>query len=397
VNNLEKAKSFSAELTAWRRHLHQYPELGFEEKRTSAFVVEHLKEMGYEDVKQVAGTGVVALVHGQESGETVALRADMDALPILDEKTVTYKSKHEGVAHLCGHDGHTTMLLGAAKLLIDNPPVKGAIKLIFQPAEEGLFGAEALVKAGVLKNPDVKAIAGLHVNPDIATGQVTCAQKEACAAADFFELEVIGEGGHAAHPHKAKDAITIASEVISSLQQLISREIDPLVPTVMTIGQIHGGSANNAIAQRVKMGGTVRTFDNELRNSIGKRMEQLIKGITDGFQVGYSFKYNKFYPALLNEPSLVPTVQHAVKQTLGPDRFQISKPSMGGEDFSFYANEIPGVFFRLGVRNEKKDAKYPLHHPKFDLDEDALPYGAAILATWALNQLEGVKEKGQDH
>ncbi|WP_430790885.1 M20 metallopeptidase family protein [Virgibacillus flavescens] len=384
---LDEAKQFSSQLTEWRRTMHQHPELGFEEHKTSAFVMEKLREMGYEDVEQVAKTGVVALLHGKATGETVALRADMDALPIPDEKDVEYKSTNEGIAHLCGHDGHTTMLLGAAKLLMANPPERGSIKLIFQPAEEGLFGAEALIKHGVLQNPDVKEIAGLHVNPDVPTGQVTCAEKEVCAAADFFKLEIIGEGGHAAHPHKAKDSITIAAEVVSALQQLISREIDPLAPTVMTIGQIHGGTADNAIAPRVKMGGTVRTLDNDVRYQIEEKMERLVKGMTDAFGATYSLEYNYFYPALVNDSALVPTVKAAVEKTLGDDRFAIVKPSMGGEDFSFYANEIPGVFFRLGVRNEQKNAVYPLHHSKFDLDEDALPNGAAILAQWALDRL----------
>ncbi|MFZ3576869.1 M20 metallopeptidase family protein [Virgibacillus sp. DJP39] len=384
---LDKAREFAGQLTEWRRQLHQNPELGFEEHVTSIFVMEKLHEMGYQDVTRVAETGVVALIQGEQPGQTVALRADMDALPIPDEKNVPYKSKIAGVAHLCGHDGHTTMLLGAAKLLISNPPKKGSVKLIFQPAEEGLFGAETLIKHGVLQNPEVTAIAGLHVNPDVPTGEVTCAEREVCAAADFFDLEIIGEGGHAAHPHKAKDPITITAEIVSALQQLVSREIDPIAPTVITIGQIHGGSANNAIAPRVKMGGTVRTLDNDVRYTIEEKMNRLVKGMTEAFGVSYELSYNYFYPALLNDRSLVPTVKEAVGKTLGEEHFHIAKPSMGGEDFSFYANEIPGVFFRLGVRNEEKNAVYPLHNPKFDLDEAALPNGAAVLAQWALDRL----------
>lgn len=252
--------------------------------------------------------------------------------------------------------------------------------MIFQPAEEGLFGAETLIKYGVLQNPEVKVIAGLHVNPDVPTGYVTCAEREVCAAADFFKLEIIGEGGHAAHLHKAKDSISITAEIVSALQQLISREIDPLAPTVITIGQIHGGSADNAIAPRVKMGGTVRTLDNDVRYTIEEKMERLVKDMTEAFGVSYSLEYKYFYPALLNERALVPTVEDAVGKTLGKDRYHIAKAPMGGEDFSFYANEILAVFLRLGVRNEDKNAIYPLHHPKFDLDEDALPNGVAVLA-----------------
>ncbi|WP_028783970.1 M20 metallopeptidase family protein [Thalassobacillus devorans] len=374
--------------TEWRRHLHQNPELGLEEVETNTFIVERLKEMGHKHVETIADTGVVVLVEGKAPGKTVALRADIDALPIQDEKDVAYKSKVSGKAHLCGHDAHTTMLLGAAQLLKDNPPEKGNIKLIFQPAEEGRFGAQKMIEHGVLENPKVDAIAGLHVNPDVPTGYVTCAEKEVCAAADFFNLEIIGEGGHAAHPHRAIDSITMTAEVISSLQQLISRQIDPLAPTVLTMGQIHGGSADNAIAPNVKVGGTVRTLDPDVRYSIEEKMNRVVKGITDAFGGSYQLTYNYFYPPLINDTSLVPSVKEAVGEVLGNDRFSIVKPSMGGEDFSFYANEIPAVFFRLGVRNEAKNAFYPLHHPKFDLDEEAMPYGASILATWALNQLK---------
>ncbi len=383
---LKHAKNFSNELTEWRRYLHEHPETGFEEYHTSHFVQEKLKELGYEP-KIIAQTGVVAVLKGHQPGPTVALRADMDALPIPDEKTTTYASKIEGKAHLCGHDGHTTMLIGAARLLKDNPPEKGTIKFIFQPAEEGLFGAQAMIEEGVLEEPKVDVMAGLHVNPDIETGQVTCAQREACAAADFFDLEIIGSGGHAAHPHKAADSITITSEIISSLQQLVSRQINPLSPTVLTIGQIHGGTADNAIAPKVKAGGTVRTLDPDVRYSIEERMEQLISGICQAFGVEYRLHYKYFYPPLVNDQSILPSVERTVERVLGKESFSVAKPSMGGEDFSFYAEKVPAIFFRLGVRNQEKGT-YPLHHPLFDLDEDALPNGSAILADWALAMTE---------
>ncbi|MGI8313897.1 M20 metallopeptidase family protein [Halobacillus mangrovi] len=383
---LQQAKQLQEQLTEWRRMLHQNPETGFEEYETSKFVQNKLKEFGYEP-RVIAKTGVVAMAEGKQAGETVGLRADMDALPIQDEKERDYASSIDGKAHLCGHDGHTTMLLGAAKLLKDHPPEKGSVKLIFQPAEEGLFGAQAMIEEGVLDNPKMKAIAGLHVNPDAETGYVTCTEKEACAAADFFDLEIIGAGGHAAHPHKTADSITVSAEVISSLQQVVSRQTDPLAPTVLTIGQIHGGTADNAIAPRVRIGGTVRTLDPDVRNQMEDKMERVIKGVCEAFGVTYTFNYKYFYPPLINDSSLLPGLEKTVEETLGPDRFSIVNPSMGGEDFSFYANEIPGIFFRLGVRNEAKEAVYPLHHPRFDLDEEALPNGSALLAAWAHQQL----------
>ncbi|MDC3423401.1 M20 family metallopeptidase [Aquibacillus sp. 3ASR75-11] len=374
-------------LINWRRKLHQHPEIGLEEFETSKFVQEQLKGLGLEDVQVIAKTGVVGLLKGEEPGPTVALRADMDALPIQDEKTVEYASKREGKAHLCGHDGHTTMLLGAVKILLATPPKRGNVKFIFQPGEEGYFGAEKMIENGALENPKVDAIAGLHVNPMVPTGHVTCSPKEVCAAADFFDLEIKGQGGHAAHPHLSTDSITIATEVISSLQQIVSRQLDPITSTVLTIGQIHGGTVNNAIASSVKIGGTVRTLDPDIRKTMKDRMEKIIKGITEGFGATYQFDYHYFYPQLINTASLIPTLKKSVEDVLGLEGYSVAKPSMGGEDFSFYIQKIPGVFFRLGVRNEDKNAVYPLHHPKFDLDEDALPYGASCLAQYALNYL----------
>ncbi|RIW28460.1 amidohydrolase [Bacillus salacetis] len=382
-----EAEKIKEDLIFWRRTFHQKPELGFEEIQTSQFVQEQLKKTGI-NYKVIGGTGVAALIEGESPGPTIALRGDMDALPIQDEKTVSYSSKVEGKAHLCGHDAHTAMLLGAAHLLVKNKPLKGNVKLIFQPAEEGLFGAETLIKHGVLENPGVEAIAGLHVNPMVPAGFVTCSQKEVCAAADFFDIEIFGVGGHAAHPHHSVDSIAIAAAVVSSLQQIVSRQVDPLSPTVLTIGQIHGGSANNAIAPSVKIGGTVRTLDPQVRNAMEARMEKVIKGVSEGLGGTYTFDYRYMYPVLLNDESLIPSLRETVQSVLGSDSFSISKPSMGGEDFSFYAQKVPGVFFRIGVRNEEKKAVYPLHHPKFDLDEDALPYGSAILAQYALNFFE---------
>lgn len=385
---LKEALDLKDNLIQWRRHLHVNPELSFEEYETSKFVLENLKELGLEIQAPVAKTGIVALLQGTHPGPTVALRADMDALPIQDEKNVSYASSVPGVAHLCGHDAHTAILLGAAKLLSKHRPQKGNIKFIFQPAEEGLAGALHMVQEGVLNNPDVDVIAGLHVHPTANTGYITVAKDVAMACADSFDIEVIGEGGHAAHPHMSIDSITVAAEVISSLQQIVSRSIDPLKPAVLTIGKIEGGFKRNVIAPSVRLEGTVRVLDPSLREIISQRMERYIKGVCEGMGASYKFDYQFGYPSVKNDNTLIPLLDSVAEKILGASTLSIVNPSMGGEDFAYYAEKVPGIFFRLGTYNETKDCIYPNHHPKFDIDEDALPYGSALLAQFALDYIE---------
>lgn len=390
---LNEANAFHNELIEWRRCLHQHPELGLEEFNTQKFVIEKLTEMGVQH-QPLTETGVVAIIEGEEAGQTVALRGDMDALPIQDEKDVPYKSQIAGKGHMCGHDAHTTMLLGAARLLHKFPPKRGNVKLIFQPAEEGRFGADKMIKAGALENPKVDAIAALHVQPGVPTGEATITNGITCAAADFFEIEIIGKGGHAAHPHQAIDPITISAEVISSLQQITSRQLDPLSSAVITIGQIHGGTADNVISTSVKFGGTVRTLDTHIRDTMEERMETIVKGITSAFGATYKLTYKYFFPSVINEADLLPTLEETAAEVLGEGKLSYVPPSMGGEDFSFFTHKVPGLMFRLGVRNEEKGITSPLHHPLFDVDEDALPLGAAMLAQFANKYLE-IQNKGE--
>ena len=385
---LKEALKLKEYIIAWRRHLHMNPELSFEEYETSKFVLDNLKNLGFEILAPVAKTGIVALLKGTEPGPTVALRADMDALPIIDEKSVPYASLVPGVAHLCGHDAHTSILLGAAHILSKHRPEKGNIKLIFQPAEEGLAGALHMVEEGVLQNPNVDVIVGLHVHPTASTGFITVAKDIAMACTDSFDIEVIGKGGHAAHPHMSIDSITVAAEVVSSLQQIVSRTIDPLKPSVLTIGKIEGGFKRNVIAPSVRLEGTVRVLDPSLREVISQRMEQYVKGICEGFGATYKFDYRFGYPSVKNDNSLIPMLNSVSEKILGDNKLSIVNPSMGGEDFAYYAEKVPGLFFRLGTYNEAKDCIYPNHHPKFDVDEDALPYGSAILAQFALDYIE---------
>ncbi|PYZ99084.1 amidohydrolase [Alteribacter lacisalsi] len=378
----QKQSQLHKDLIEWRRYLHQNPELGLEEYNTQRFVMEKLTEMGVSN-KPVTETGVVALIEGRTTGPTVAIRADMDALPIQDEKDVLYKSQIPGKGHMCGHDAHTAMLLGAARLLKENPPESGNVKLIFQPAEEGRFGADKMIKAGALEDPKVDSIVALHVQPTVPAGEATITEGITCAAADFFEVDIIGKGGHAAHPHQAVDPITITSEVISSLQQITSRQVDPLSPAVITIGQIHGGTADNVIPTSVRFGGTVRTMDVALREQMEEKMESVIKGITSAFGATYNLNYQYFFPSVVNDKRLVPLIEETAEEILGEGKMTHVKPSMGGEDFSFFTHRVPGLMFRLGVGNKAKGIEAPLHHSKFDLDEDALPLGSAMLARFA--------------
>lgn len=383
---LKRAEELKPKIVKWRRHIHQHPELSFEEYETVKYVKEKLEDLNFEIDYPVAKTGLTATLKGESDGPTVALRADMDALPIQEESDIPYKSTNEGVGHMCGHDAHTAILLGVAHLIAENPPKKGNIKLIFQPAEEGYSGAAVMAEEGALKSPDVDVIAGLHVHPTVKTGQTSITPGYATACADEFDIKIIGKGGHAAHPHLSIDPIAIASTVVSSIQQVVSRVIDPLENIVITIGKINGGFARNVIAPEVRLEGTVRLLNPNLRPIVKEKMEEYIRGITEGMGGTYEFNYLEGIPSVKNDVSLIPNLEKVVEDILGKDKLLEVKPSMGGEDFSYYTNEIPGVFFRLGT-NGGDDTSYPNHHPKFNVDEDALPYGAAILSHFAYSYL----------
>lgn len=384
---LSKAAALKEDIISWRRHLHQYPELSFEEVETVRFVKEKLEQLNFDIEYPIAKTGLIATLKGESEGPTVALRADMDALPIQEESNLPYKSSVDGVGHLCGHDAHTAILLGAAHILSQNPLKKGNIKLLFQPAEEGYSGAEVMVNEGALQNPAVDVIAGLHVHPTVKTGETSITEGYATACADSFDIKIIGKGGHAAHPHLSIDPIAIASTVIASLQQVVSRNVDPLENIVLTIGKINGGFARNVIAPEVTLEGTVRLLNPNLRPLVKEKMDEYLKGITEGMGGTYEFTYTDGIPSVYNEPTLIPDLQHSIDKILGENQLLKVKPSMGGEDFSYYTNKIPGVFFRLGT-NGSEDTSYPNHHPKFNVDEDALPYGSAILVQFAYYYIE---------
>lgn len=385
IDNL--SEKISAEVLALRREIHQHPELGFQEVKTAKKVANYLEKLGLHVETEVAKTGVVGILEGAHPGPVLALRADMDALPITEKTGYEYASQLEGKMHACGHDSHTAMLLGAAHVLsLLKTELKGTVKFIFQPAEEGPGGALPMIEAGVLKNPDVEAIFGLHVWPDFQLGQIGLGYGAVMAAPDQFELKIIGQGGHGSAPHETIDAITVAAQVVNGLQQIVSRQIIPIQPAVLTIGTINGGYRYNIIADEVTMTGTVRTLSAKVREEIPKRMEEIIRGITSAFGAKYEFAYKKLYPPLVNHEKMVEYVKQIGRQVLGSEGVQVTKdPVMGGEDFAYFLEKVPGAFFRLGSSNGTPETSYPLHHPQFNIDEKTLVYGVKMLSQLIFN------------
>jgi amidohydrolase len=386
---LDAAAAIREDLIAWRRDFHRHPELGFREKRTSGIVEAHLRGLPLEVRTGIGGTGITAVLRGEQDGPVIALRADMDALPIQEETGCAYQSTVPGVAHLCGHDAHTSMLMGAARILCEHGrPKKGSIKFIFQPAEEGLAGAAAMIRDGALDDPKVDAVAALHVQPTIPLGRFKVVRGTSCACAERLELKIIGEGGHAARPHETIDAIAVAGQVITAIQNIVSRFTDPLETAVITIGTIEGGYASNVIAPEVRMSGTIRTFSPNVRLRVHELLHRTIRGVIDAFGASYELVIHEGYPPVVNDDAMVDHFIETNERLFGEPRWEYGQPSTGGEDFAYFAQQIPGVFFRLGVNNGSAETSYPLHHPKFNLDESALPLGTAMLAAVAVHYLE---------
>ncbi len=384
------AEEFKEEIIAWRKHIHMYPELSGKEYKTAEFIVERLKEFGIEEIYPAFGgtTSVVAYIRAENpsDGKAVGLRADIDALPIEEKNDVPYKSRVPGVMHACGHDAHTAMLLGAAKILNQlRDKLPRDVKLIFQSCEEypPCSGARALVEAGVCD--DLGVIFGMHVYPEIPSGTVGVKEGAMMAAADFFKVELIGKSAHASKPHMGVDPILMAAQAINSIHHIVSRKVNPLHPAVVTIGKIEGGYAPNQIPDEVKMEGTVRTFNEAVRDKIADWMERALKGIAEVYGGEYRFEYIHGYPPVINDKNATRYVREVVKKLLGEDRLiELTEPSMGGEDFAYYLKKVPGSYIRLGTRNEEKGLVYPLHSAHFDVDEDILPLGSALFASLAL-------------
>ncbi|EST54811.1 peptidase M20 [Brevibacillus panacihumi W25] len=376
-----------------RRDFHQYPEIGLEEFRTQEQVMRYLDEMGIPYTKS-AGTGIVGLIQGARPGATVALRGDMDALPILEAEDREYRSKIPGKMHACGHDAHMTCLLGAARILNHyKAELAGNVKLFFQPAEETVGGALPMIKEGVLENPKVDAVFGLHVSSEIPAGHIGVKYGQMNASSDDLSIIVRGENGHGAYPHSGRDAIVIAAHVITALQTIVSRNVDPRRAAVITIGMISGGTANNILAQEVKLTGTIRTLEPSVREQVKERIQEVAALTARALGGEAEVTYEEGYTSLINHDALVDLVKRNGEELLGEQHVRINElPNMGVEDFAYFAENVPGAFFHLGVRNEETGCVYPVHHPNFDLDERSLAVGAAMQA---LNTLVYLKENEQ--
>jgi amidohydrolase len=375
-------RALQPQLVEWRRQIHQKPELGFQEKITAEFISQKLQNWGIEHQVGIAQTGIVAIIKGEKSthGKVLAIRADMDALPIQELNEVPYCSQRDGIMHACGHDGHTAIALGTAYYLHQHrQDLNGTVKIIFQPAEEGPGGAKPMIVAGVLNNPDVDAIIGLHLWNNLPLGTVGVRPGALMAAVELFRCTIFGKGGHGAIPHQTVDSLVVAAQIVSALQTIVSRNINPLDSAVVTVGELHAGTAVNVIADTAKMGGTVRYFNPDLAGFFKERIEKIIAGICQSHGANYDLDYIHLYPPVINDADIAALVRSVAQEVIEIPIGVFSEcQTMGGEDMSFFLQEVPGCYFFLGSANAEKKLDYPHHHPRFDFDETALPMGVEM-------------------
>lgn len=372
--------ALAPELTAWRQDLHAHPELGFEEHRTSDLVAAKLAEWGIEVTRGIAGTGLVGTLRQGTSGRAIGLRADMDCLPMTEENEFAYRSTAPGRMHGCGHDGHTTMLLGAARYLAETRNFDGTVHFIFQPAEEGGGGGRVMVEEGLFRRFPCDMVFGAHNDPSLPVGTMQAVTGQACAAADSFWIRITGRGGHAARPHLSIDPVVTGSHVVLALQSAVSRRIDPLRSAVLSITQFHAGSAGNVIPDGAVLNGTVRTLDADVRDEMQRIMGETAAATAAAYGATATLEYERGYPSVVNAPEPTQRAVQAAERLLGPGKVVTeAPPTMGGEDFSYMAQAVPGCFVRIGQRDGDRGA-VPLHNARYDFNDDILPIGASFWA-----------------
>ena len=374
---INRIADFTPDMTAWRRHLHTIPELMFECHQTAAFVVERLREFGITEIHEgIATTGIVAIIEGQGDGPTIGLRADMDALPMQEETGLPYASMVDGMMHACGHDGHTTMLLGAARYLAETRNFKGRVALIFQPAEENGGGGEVMVKEGILDTFDIKEVYALHNAPGVEVGNFYTTPGPIMAAADSFDIHIVGNGGHGAMPHATADPIMAAVGIANAIQTIVSRNNYSQDNLVVSITQIHTGSADNVVPEKAYMNGTVRTFDPAVRTMVMARLEAIVAGQAAAYGVEARMDYLVGYPATINEPERTEFAAEVAREIAGDAGVDgNAPPEMGAEDFAYLLEKRPGSYLFVGNGDTAG-----LHHPEYDFDDEAAAAGASFFA-----------------
>lgn len=389
IDFLKEAENLFDYTQAMRRDFHMHPELGFQEVRTAGIVAKELQSLGLEVSTGIGKTGVVAVIEGRKPGPVLLLRADMDALPITEDTGAEYASQNHGIMHACGHDGHTAILLTVAKMLNKvRDELPGSIKLVFQPAEEGMGGAEGMIRDGVLDNPKVDYVLGLHLWNEKPVGWLGIAAGPYMAGADEFKLTLTGKGGHGAQPHTTADPIVAGAHIISALQTIVSRNVAPIDTAVVSVTTFHGGHAFNVIPQTAEMTGTIRTFKPEVRERTLKRFEEIATGVAQSMGCTADVQFFNTAPAVVNEAKVTSIVQQAAAKVLTSHHIDTGNmATMGSEDFAFFLNRAPGAFFFVGSANAERGLNQSHHHPKFDIDEAALPQAAALMAQSAIELL----------
>jgi len=388
----QEIQNLQSRLVQWRRGFHQRPELGFQEKLTSGFVISKLQEWGIPHEIGVAETGVVALIEGGKPGKVLGIRADMDALPIHEANEVPYRSQHDGIMHACGHDGHTAIALGTAYYLWQHrQEITGTVKIIFQPAEESPGGAKPMIEAGVLKNPDVDAIIGLHLWNNLPLGTIGVRDGALMAAVELFKCEIQAKGGHGAMPHQTIDAVVVSAQIVNALQTIVARNIDPTDSAVVTVGELKAGSAMNVIADRAYLSGTVRYFNSSLKSYMGQRVEEIIAGVCQTHGASYDLNYWSMYPPVINDSRIAELVRSVANEVVETPAGVVPEcQTMGSEDMAFFLEQVPGCYFFLGSANPDLGLNYPHHHPRFDFDETALGMGVEMFVR-CVEQLPALK------